>query len=665
MRPSQLRFSVALSALLVLTAACSGGDGAATTTAPTTTAAADPTTTITSEAPGSSATSGPSGPTTTLPVDYQGPAPILWVTHVDEGTVSRIDVANGEVLDTIDVGGEPQEILYAEGAVWVTDTMGEVVHRIDPASLQVTTLDAGPLPFKMTAIPGLIFITNVAEEGSVTVLRTADGARVALLPVGPYPTATAVAPGPPTSRAYQDLTQWNLWIGHSEAAIMWTLLGRQPLPPSQISWQFYDPAWSPPSDPSDIDEPPPATTTTTFASLEEQAVHASYNLAAADAERRGHAAGMVAARSFFEQRAAEARADLERIRRAAAQGDLTGARHHLSELEDQFNREDDRTPSSIHDAFAEQNTLYEAAVLSLRSALGATAGDPDSWEAQRVRELAERNKDLASFAPHFPPPAQDPAEVNRNEHADYLFARDAFLRYDASVRAAREAVLAAEQGQQVPDPAPEPTRAAVGWPGGEAPLSSVDPGTGMDDLVLWNDRLFGFAWETGKLVAIEPASAEVKQRYPGPAGLSDGFTASDYLWGVAPGEGLWRFDGTDFAEHRAIPGLSAAAGWWDAIYAATDTGEILTVGYDGSSRPLIAGLPAIWGIAVQPPDGLTPQQPTTCPGVPLGASAIAPAGIPGYGEACPDGTLKAVLGLQRPEDAWDPLGNPIVWTCAC
>jgi len=662
MRPSPVRFSVALAALLALTAACSGGDGAATTTAPTTTTAADPTTTITGEAPGSSTTSVPSGPTTTVPVTYNGPAPILWVTHVDQGTVSRIDAANGEVLDTIEVGGEPQEILYAEGAVWVTDTMGEVVHRIDPASLQVTTLDAGPLPFKMTTLPGLLFITNVAEEGSVTVLRTGDGARLAGLPVGPYPTATAVAAGPPASRAYQDLAQWNLWIAHSEAAIMWTLLGQQPLLPTHISGLFGHPG----QPPSDVDEPPPATTTTTYASLEQQAVHASSNLAAADAARRAHAAEMVAARSLFEQRAAEAKTDLERIRQAAAQGDLAGARHRLSELENQFNRDDSgRTPAGIHRDFAAQNTLYEAAVLSLRSALGATAEDPDSWEAQRVRELAERNKDLASFSPYFPPPAQDPAEVNRNEHADYLFAQDAFLRYDASVRAAREAVLAAEQGQQVPDPAPEPTRAAVGWPGGEAPLSSVDPGTGLDDLVPWNEQLFGCAWETGELIAVEPTSAKTTQRYPGPAGLSDGFTASGNLWAVAPGEGLWRLNGGDFSEHLAIPGLSAAAGWWDAIYAATDTGEILTVGYDGTSRPLIGGLPSIWGIAVQPPDGLTPQQPTTCPGVPLGASAIAPAGIPGYGDGCPDGTLKTALGLQRPEDAWDPLWNPVVWTCTC
>jgi DNA-binding beta-propeller fold protein YncE len=137
------------------------------------------------------------------------------VTQPEEGRVSRIDAGTGEVLDTIEVGGFPQEILYAEGAVWVVDSPGDTVLRIDPITLRVMRLDAGPWPYRLTAAPGLIFVTNVVEEGTVTVLRSTDGARVATLPVGPNPTATAVVPGPAPdrARASSEGLFWYLWVG--------------------------------------------------------------------------------------------------------------------------------------------------------------------------------------------------------------------------------------------------------------------------------------------------------------------------------------------------------------------------------------------------------------------------------------------------------------------
>jgi YVTN family beta-propeller protein len=43
----------------------------------------------------------------------------VWVTNSGDATVSRIDPATNEVVDTLDVGAAPTGIAVANGFVWV------------------------------------------------------------------------------------------------------------------------------------------------------------------------------------------------------------------------------------------------------------------------------------------------------------------------------------------------------------------------------------------------------------------------------------------------------------------------------------------------------------------------------------------------------------------
>ena len=69
----------------------------------------------------------------------------VWVTHVDDNTVSRIDPGTNAVTATIKVGSRPLGIAVSEGAVWVANSGGPSISRIDPATNRVVaTIRLGP-----------------------------------------------------------------------------------------------------------------------------------------------------------------------------------------------------------------------------------------------------------------------------------------------------------------------------------------------------------------------------------------------------------------------------------------------------------------------------------------------------------------------------------------
>jgi DNA-binding SARP family transcriptional activator len=62
----------------------------------------------------------------------------LWVADADDGTVSRVDLSAGAVVDRIAVSGSPGTLAVGDGFVWVAGVPGANVLRIDPATETVT-----------------------------------------------------------------------------------------------------------------------------------------------------------------------------------------------------------------------------------------------------------------------------------------------------------------------------------------------------------------------------------------------------------------------------------------------------------------------------------------------------------------------------------------------
>jgi YVTN family beta-propeller protein len=44
----------------------------------------------------------------------------IWVANSGDGTVTRIDPSDGNILATIHVGGSPFDLTFAHGLAWVT-----------------------------------------------------------------------------------------------------------------------------------------------------------------------------------------------------------------------------------------------------------------------------------------------------------------------------------------------------------------------------------------------------------------------------------------------------------------------------------------------------------------------------------------------------------------
>ena len=64
----------------------------------------------------------------------------VWVANQLDGTVSRIDHNDGQVV-TIDVGGEPTGVAFGAGSLWVADGQGRTVAQIAPQTNKVAAAD--------------------------------------------------------------------------------------------------------------------------------------------------------------------------------------------------------------------------------------------------------------------------------------------------------------------------------------------------------------------------------------------------------------------------------------------------------------------------------------------------------------------------------------------
>lgn len=131
---------------------------------------------------------------------------IVLATHPAAGTMSRLDVATGELL-TAPVGAEPHDVKIGNGVAYVADERGRELLVVDPWTLQI--IDRISLPYR----PHDLFLTDDAIW--VTMLGTD---RFAVVTDGEVDFV-------PTGRAPHDLlvTEGRIWFsnwGSNELSIL-------------------------------------------------------------------------------------------------------------------------------------------------------------------------------------------------------------------------------------------------------------------------------------------------------------------------------------------------------------------------------------------------------------------------------------------------------------
>ncbi|GMQ92878.1 MAG: hypothetical protein BMS9Abin12_0355 [Acidimicrobiia bacterium] len=110
---------------------------------------------------------------------------VVYATHPDARSMSRIDIVTGDVL-TVAIGREPHDVKYdpMSGAMVVADEAGRSLLTVDPETLAVIdTLDLPGEPHDLAIGDGVIWVTLMRRSELVRV----TGDTVELLPAGGSP----------------------------------------------------------------------------------------------------------------------------------------------------------------------------------------------------------------------------------------------------------------------------------------------------------------------------------------------------------------------------------------------------------------------------------------------------------------------------------------------
>jgi YVTN family beta-propeller protein len=118
---------------------------------------------------------------------------VLWLSgYLDAGSGSgqleRIDEASHRYLDSTPLDFLPSGGLAAgDGAVWITDPVGDRLVRIDAATREVVTrIPVGRNPTAVALGTGSVWVTNY-DDGTVSRIDPATNEVVARIEVGPHP----------------------------------------------------------------------------------------------------------------------------------------------------------------------------------------------------------------------------------------------------------------------------------------------------------------------------------------------------------------------------------------------------------------------------------------------------------------------------------------------
>jgi streptogramin lyase len=118
----------------------------------------------------------------------------LWVSSATTGAVRRIDLSTTHPAPPIAVGRGPAGVTVAHGLVWVANSRGDTVSKVDPSIGQVLgdPIEVGGRPGGIDAGTSTIWVASAAED-AVTRIDLESGERSgAPIEVGSEPGAVAV-----------------------------------------------------------------------------------------------------------------------------------------------------------------------------------------------------------------------------------------------------------------------------------------------------------------------------------------------------------------------------------------------------------------------------------------------------------------------------------------
>jgi YVTN family beta-propeller protein len=151
-----------------------------------------------------------------------GGAGSVWIANAADGTVTRIDREDEEVV-TIPVDGSPAALAFASGSLWVADSDSREVAQIDPgANKVVRRYPVGNAPRALAAAGGVVWVAS-GVDGHVQRIDLDRGRVTRPIRVGTNPSAIAAGAGA-------------IWVTGEEAGTLTRIEPRSGsvLPPLQV-----------------------------------------------------------------------------------------------------------------------------------------------------------------------------------------------------------------------------------------------------------------------------------------------------------------------------------------------------------------------------------------------------------------------------------------------
>lgn len=121
----------------------------------------------------------------------------LWVSSASSGNVRRIDLSTLRVDAPVPVGRGPAGVTVAGGLVWVANSRGDTVTKVDPSihALLGTPIEVGGRPGGIDAGTDTVWVASASED-AVSRIDLESGEREGdPIQVGSEPGAVAVGPG--------------------------------------------------------------------------------------------------------------------------------------------------------------------------------------------------------------------------------------------------------------------------------------------------------------------------------------------------------------------------------------------------------------------------------------------------------------------------------------
>ena len=114
----------------------------------------------------------------------------VWVASAADKAIRGIDPGAGRVVKRIELPQAPDQVVYGDGAVWVTSTKGNAVLQIDPATPKVEPVPVGNGPGGIAFGADRVWVAN-SQDGTVSAIDP-QTSLVATQRLGFRPAAVAV-----------------------------------------------------------------------------------------------------------------------------------------------------------------------------------------------------------------------------------------------------------------------------------------------------------------------------------------------------------------------------------------------------------------------------------------------------------------------------------------